>query len=105
MFASYVDKARSLFVARLPWFTSPEILRQYFSKYGIITRASIVYDRDTGRSRRYGFVEFRSRSSLQQALTEQPHVIDGTEALVKEVLTQPSEPAQKSGLADEEKQI
>ena len=46
-----------LFVGNLSFNTTADDLRQAFSTYGSVTSASVVADRDTGRSRGFGFVE------------------------------------------------
>jgi RNA recognition motif-containing protein len=46
-----------IFVANLPWAATEEELAQLFEPYGIVDRAQIITDRDTGRSRGFGFVE------------------------------------------------
>jgi RNA recognition motif-containing protein len=46
-----------LYVGNLPFSASSESLRTLFSQHGEVTSAEIVMDRDTGRSRGFGFVE------------------------------------------------
>lgn len=47
-----------LFVGGLPFSTTDEELAQAFSQYGAVASAVVVKDRDTGRSKGFGFVEF-----------------------------------------------
>jgi RNA recognition motif-containing protein len=42
---------------------------QAFSEYGAITDANVVYDRETGRSRGFGFVTFTDKASAEKAVT------------------------------------
>jgi RNA recognition motif-containing protein len=49
--------AMNLYVGNLPFSTTADELREAFSKYGTVTRAQVVSDRETGRSRGFGFVE------------------------------------------------
>ena len=49
--------AQKLFVGGLPFSTSNERLREVFSEAGQVESAVVVTDRDTGRSRGFGFVE------------------------------------------------
>ncbi len=49
--------ARKLFVGGLPYRTTGDELRDAFAKAGTVETASIVTDRETGRSRGFGFVE------------------------------------------------
>ena len=45
-----------LFVGSLPWSVDDEELKQAFEKQGTVVSAKVVKDRDTGRSRGFGFV-------------------------------------------------
>lgn len=49
--------ATNLYVGNLPFSTTADELREAFSKFGTVTRAQVVSDRETGRSRGFGFVE------------------------------------------------
>lgn len=49
--------ARTLYVGNLPWATTEEELVQFFSEHGEVLSARIITDRQTGRSRGFGFVE------------------------------------------------
>lgn len=49
--------AKNLYVGNLPYQTTADDLREAFSKFGEVTRAQVVSDRETGRSRGFGFVE------------------------------------------------
>ncbi len=48
---------KRIYVGNLSWSTSDEELREFFSQYGNVNDASVITDRDTGRSRGFGFVE------------------------------------------------
>ncbi len=49
--------SKNLYVGNLPFQTTADDLLQAFGQYGTVTRAQIIEDRDTGRSRGFGFVE------------------------------------------------
>ncbi|ADG67420.1 RNP-1 like RNA-binding protein [Planctopirus limnophila DSM 3776] len=49
--------AKNLYVGNLPYGTTADDLREAFSEHGTVTRAQVVSDRETGRSRGFGFVE------------------------------------------------
>jgi len=49
--------AKNLYVGNLPFTTTADDLRELFGQYGAVTRSQVVADRDTGRSRGFGFVE------------------------------------------------
>ncbi|KAL2008889.1 hypothetical protein VTN00DRAFT_7083 [Thermoascus crustaceus] len=57
-----------LFVGGLAWHTTDETLRQGFEKYGTIEEAVVVKDRDTNRSRGFGFVRFSNESDAEAAM-------------------------------------
>jgi RNA recognition motif-containing protein len=49
-----------LFVGGLPFATTDDELKELFAAHGTVASATVVKDRDTGRSRGYGFVEYES---------------------------------------------
>lgn len=49
--------ATNIYVGNLPWATSDSELSEMFQQFGAVIRAQIVMDRETGRSRGFGFVE------------------------------------------------
>ncbi|EZF22124.1 hypothetical protein H112_04930 [Trichophyton rubrum D6] len=57
-----------LFIGGLAWHTTDDTLREGFSKFGTIEEAIVVKDRDTNRSRGFGFVRFSSDSEADAAL-------------------------------------
>jgi TPR repeat protein len=46
-----------LFIGNLPYDTTNEDLREFFDQYGEVVSAAVIFDRDTGRSKGFGFVE------------------------------------------------
>jgi RNA recognition motif-containing protein len=48
---------KNIYVGNLPFQTTSEDLRSWFAEYGTVTRAQVATDRETGRSRGFGFVE------------------------------------------------
>jgi len=57
-----------IFVGSLTFTTTEEDLAQLFHPYGTVTRVQIITDRDTGRSRGFGFVEMPDASEAQAAI-------------------------------------
>jgi len=55
--------ARTLYVGNLPWATRAEDLAEAFSAYGEVLSSRIISDRQTGRSRGFGFVEVRDEDA------------------------------------------
>jgi cold-inducible RNA-binding protein len=66
--------AKKLFVGGLSWDTTDDGLRQAFASYGEITEAKVITDRDTGRSRGFGFVTFAQDDDAKTAISK----VDGT---------------------------
>lgn len=80
-----------IFVGRLAWKTTREILASYFGKYGQVTDARVVADRTTGRSKGFGFVTFADQAGADQAIRQQNHEIDGR-AVIVNVANEPGPP-------------
>jgi cold-inducible RNA-binding protein len=59
---------KNIFVGNLDFNTSEEELRQLFEAYGQVDRVAIMTDRDTGRSRGFGFVEMSSAEDGEKAI-------------------------------------
>ena len=59
---------KNIFVGNLDFNTSEEQLRQLFEVHGQVDRVSIMTDRDTGRSRGFGFVEMADGQEARQAI-------------------------------------
>jgi RNA recognition motif-containing protein len=57
-----------LFVGNLPFSLSEDQLLDLFTQAGTVMEAKIVYDRETGRSRGFGFVEMASDEDAQSAI-------------------------------------
>ncbi len=62
--------AKTLYVGNLNFRTDEEGLRATFSNFGTVTDARIVMDRDTGRSRGFGFVEMEDDTAADTAVEQ-----------------------------------
>ena len=60
--------AKKLFVGSLPWAVDDAKLAQLFSQAGTVVSAQVIKDRDTGRSRGFGFVEMSSDEEADNAV-------------------------------------
>ena len=67
--------SKKLFVGSLSWDTNDEGLRNAFSPHGEISEAIVISDRDSGRSRGFGFVTFDDDESADKAVA----ALNGTE--------------------------
>ncbi|XP_055601551.1 RNA-binding protein Musashi homolog Rbp6-like isoform X2 [Uranotaenia lowii] len=66
-----------MFIGGLSWQTSPESLRDYFSKFGEITEVMVMKDPTTRRSRGFGFITFSDPASVDKVLSHGTHELDG----------------------------
>ncbi|KAF8779859.1 hypothetical protein HU200_002125 [Digitaria exilis] len=83
-----------VFVGGLAWETPSDGLRQHFEVYGEILEAVVITDRETGRSKGYGFVIFRDPESAAQAVQNPNPVIAGRRANCNIAAFGPPRPAQ-----------
>lgn len=85
---------KRLYVGNLPFTTTNDDLKDLFSQHGEVTSANVITDRDTGRSRGFGFVEM---SSGAEAAIEELHgfELNGRALTVNEA--KPREPRRGGG--------
>jgi cold-inducible RNA-binding protein len=84
---------KKLFVGGLPWATADDTLRKAFEAYGTVEEANVVRERDTGRSRGFGFVTFGSEEEAQAAQKGmQDTEIDGRQIRVDFANSKPRRP-------------
>jgi RNA recognition motif-containing protein len=77
--------SNKLFVGGLSWDTSDASLNQAFSRYGSVTDAKVVLDRETGRSRGFGFVTLGDPTQAEVAQREMDGAtLDGRQIRVNE---------------------
>lgn len=62
--------AKKLFVGGLAWATTDDGLRQAFERFGQVAEAKVIMDRETGRSRGFGFVSFNDDNHGNAAMQE-----------------------------------
>lgn len=67
----------NIYVGNLNYALQEEELKNIFEEMGNVVSAKIIKDRETGRSKGFGFVEFDSEESAQQAIDE----MDGVEVM------------------------
>ena len=84
------SRALNIFVGNLPYSTTGEDLRQAFSAYGEVKSANVIMDRDTGRSRGFGFVEMDNSQEAQAAIQGlNGSDLDGRQLTVNEARPRP----------------
>ncbi len=74
----------NIFVAKLSSRTKSEDLEQLFKKFGEVTSAKVIMDRQTGFSKRYGFVEMTDEQAAYEAIDKLNDTeLDGSQIVVK----------------------
>lgn len=74
-----------LFVGSLPWSVNDQKLKETFEQHGSVLSAKIILDRDTQRSRGFGFVEMENSADASKAIKAlNESEIDGRNIVVNE---------------------
>jgi RNA recognition motif-containing protein len=60
--------ATNIYVGNLPFNTTNDQLEDLFGEHGTVSRAQVISDRETGRSRGFGFVEMEDEDAAQTAI-------------------------------------
>jgi hypothetical protein len=71
-----------IFVGGLPYHTTDQSLREFFEQFGDIEEAVVITDRQTGKSRGYGFVTMSNQAAAERACKDPNPIIDGRKANV-----------------------
>ncbi|XP_043228400.1 RNA-binding protein 24-A-like isoform X1 [Amphibalanus amphitrite] len=71
-----------IFVGGLPYHTTDKSLREHFEVYGEIEEAVVITDRQSGKSRGYGFVTMADKAAAERACKDPNPIIDGRKANV-----------------------
>jgi RNA recognition motif-containing protein len=82
-----------LYIGNLPWSMSDEELTSLFATHGSVERAKVVMDRDTGRSRGFGFVTMPNEAEGQAAIKS----LNGSQQGGRAVNVRAAEPRQSNG--------
>lgn len=72
-----------LYVGNIPWTISHKELKLYFSKFGHVANSLVVFDKNTGLSKNYGFVSFSNRESFENANNSPEHKLEGNNLRVQ----------------------
>ena len=76
-----MDKNK-IFVGSLPWSINNDSLKELFAQYGEVTEAVVIMDRETQKSKGFGFVTFTTPESAQKALEMSGKEVDGRAIVV-----------------------
>jgi len=82
-----------LYVGNLSFDTSTQDLEQLFGEIGTVDSANIIEDRDTGRSRGFGFIEMSSKEEGQNAISQ----LDGKEVGGRSLKVNEAKPQENRG--------
>lgn len=79
----WICRYRKIFVGGIAYDVTNEDLSQYFSQFGEVAQAQVKYDRNTGRSRGFAFVEFTTGEACRAALNAREQSLKGKTVEVK----------------------
>lgn len=85
--------SKKLFIGSLSWGVNDDSLRDAFSVHGEISEAVVISDRDTGRSRGFGFVTFEDDDSADNAVA----ALNGTELDGRTIRVDVAQAKERSG--------
>lgn len=80
-----------LYVGRLPYSTTDEQLQELFAAHGTVTSARVISDRETNRSKGFGFVEMSTDAEAEAAIK----ALDGSEVEGRQIAVSVARPPEK----------
>lgn len=87
-----------LYVGNLPYSAKEESLKEHFSSAGSVASVKIIIDRETGRSKGFGFVEMESEDGAQSAVSQlDGQEFEGRSLRVSEAKPQPERESRGGG--------
>ncbi|CAF0871701.1 unnamed protein product, partial [Brachionus calyciflorus] len=86
------EQFRKVFIGGLSFKTDDETFKAYFSKFGELLDYVVMKDKETGKSRGFGFVTYATSSQVDELMKNRPHMIDG-----RQVETKRATPREDSG--------
>lgn len=90
--------ATKLFVGSLAWATNDDSLKEFFSGAGTVVSATVIMDRETNRSKGFGFVEMSSEEEAKKAVDElNGKELDGRAIVVSEARPREDRPRGNGG--------
>jgi cold-inducible RNA-binding protein len=93
--------ATKLFVGSLSWNVTSEMLEEFFATIGAVASATVINDRDSGRSKGFGFVEFENDDDAKKAIDElNGKELDGRPITVNEARPREERPRGNFGGGD-----
>jgi len=90
--------ASKLFIGSLAWATTDDSLKDFFSGVGTVVSANVIMDRETNRSKGFGFVEMSSEEEAKKAVEElNGKDLDGRPIVVSEARPREERPRNGGG--------
>lgn len=90
--------ANKLFIGSLAWTTTDDSLRDFFATAGTVVSANVIVDRDTNRSKGFGFVEMSSDDEAKKAIDQlNGKELDGRAIVVNEARPREERPRNNDG--------
>jgi RNA recognition motif-containing protein len=80
--------ATKLFIGSLAWGTTDDSLRDFFASVGTVVSANVIKDRDSGRSKGFGFVEMSTDEEAKEAIAK----LDGKELDGRSIVVNEAKP-------------
>ena len=74
-YRSFIDSPYKIYAGNLSWGVTSDGLRDAFASQPGLLSAKVIYERDTGRSRGFGFVSFESTETVEAALNAMNGVV------------------------------
>jgi RNA recognition motif-containing protein len=84
----------NLYVGNLSWGVDDDSLRTFFGRYGEVTAARVVTDRETGRSRGFGFVEMPEEAARKAIAQGEGAELDGRALSINEAKPREARPSE-----------
>lgn len=85
--------ATKLFIGSLSWGVTDDMLKDFFSSAGTVVSARVITDRDSGRSKGFGFVEMSTDDEAQEAIKQLNNKeLDGRNIIVNEARAREERP-------------
>ena len=84
--------ATRLFVGSLSWNTTDDQLRDFFSSAGTVNSANVIFDRDSNRSKGFGFVEMSNDDEAKKAIDS----LNGKELDGRAIIVSEARPRERS---------
>ena len=83
----------NIYVGNLSYDTDDQTLREVFEKYGTVDSVNVIFDKYSGRSKGFGFIEMPDNSEAQTALDE----LDGKELDGRNIKVNQAKPREERG--------